>query len=420
MIGGGGREHTLVWKVRQSPRVEKVYCAPGNGGISQMAECVSIAADDIERLLAFAGKERIDLTIVGPEGPLTLGIADRFRAAGLAAFGPGREAANIEGSKVFAKDLMARYGISSAGYATFSNSDEARCYIKKHGVPCVVKAEGLAAGKGVVVAHDQETALEAVRLILEERAFGAAGNRVVVEEYLEGEEVSVLAFTDGRTVVPMVPAQDHKRVFDNDQGPNTGGMGAYSPVPVYDQGTHQTVVERILLPTVQALAAEGILYTGVLYAGLMLTGDGPKVLEFNARFGDPETQVVLPRLKTDLVDIMEAVNDGHLDKISIEWNPEAAVCVVMAAGGYPGSYTKGDPIQGLEGDRPGVMAFHAGTKWNDGVLVTDGGRILGVTALGSTLAEAQRLAYAAVDGISFKGMHYRRDIGSRALVTGKR
>lgn len=415
VVGGGGREHALVWKIAQSPRVEKIYCAPGNAGIARQATCVNIGAEDIDALVRFAREEKIDLTVVGPEAPLTAGIVDAFTAEGLTIFGPTKKAAEIEGSKAFAKQLMEKYGIPTARYRTFANSDEAKEYIREIGAPVVVKADGLAAGKGVIVAQDVDTALKAVTDIMENKVFGDAGNRVVVEEYLEGEEVSILAFTDGRSVVPMVSSQDHKRVFDGDQGPNTGGMGAYSPAPVYTDEIARYVYDRILLPAVQGLAAEGRPYKGVLYAGLIITQDGPKVLEFNARFGDPETQAVLVRLESDLVEIMEAVIEERLHQVEIKWRPEAAVCVVMASGGYPGSYRKGFPIFGLDEVPEGTVVFHAGTAEKDGQIVTAGGRVLGVTALGPDIATAIRNAYAAVEKISFQDAHYRRDIGYRAL-----
>lgn len=415
VVGGGGREHTLVWKLTQSPRVEKIYCAPGNAGIAEVAETLPLGSEDLSGLLEFAWREKIDLTVVGPEAPLVAGIVDLFQAHGLRVFGPSQAAAMLEGSKALAKEIMHKYNIPTAAYRTFTDAEEARAYIRQRGVPCVVKADGLAAGKGVTVALDEETAMEAVRQVMEERVFGDAGRAVVIEEYLEGEEVSVLAFTDGVTVVPMVPSQDHKRVFDGDQGPNTGGMGAYSPPPVYTPEVHEQVVSQILEPVVEALRQEGREYVGVLYAGLMITSTGPKVLEFNVRFGDPETQVVLPRLKTDLVDIIEAVLERRLASQPIEWRSEAAVCVVMAAEGYPGTYPKGMPISGLESLPPEVMVFHAGTARRDGQLVTAGGRVLGVTALGEDIKAAIAKAYAAVERIHFPHCHYRCDIGYRAL-----
>lgn len=415
VIGGGGREHALVWKLAQSPRVTKIFCAPGNAGIARLAECVQIAAEDVDGLLEFARRAEIDLTVVGPEAPLTMGAVDAFEEAGLKVFGPSARAAAIEGSKVLSKDIMAKYNIPTARYASFDNAPQAEDYIRELGAPCVVKADGLAAGKGVIVAVTVEEALEAVRLIMAHRAFGAAGDRVVIEEFLTGEEVSVLAFTDGETVIPMLPAQDHKQVYDGDRGPNTGGMGAYAPAPVCTPEIYRYTLENILVPTVKAMAAEGRPYRGVLYAGLMVTADGPKVLEFNARFGDPEAQPVLMMLETDLVDIMEAVIENRLNQIQIKWKNAAAVCVVLASGGYPGSYAKGDVIHGLDNVPQEVQVFHAGTALKDGQVVTSGGRVLGVTAFGTDIPAAIERAYQGVSAINFRGMHYRRDIGQKAL-----
>lgn len=416
VVGGGGREHTMVWKIKQSTRVSEVYCAPGNAGIAQDAVCVPIGAEDVDALLKFAIEKGIDLTVVGPEAPLTLGIVDKFRAQGLRIFGADRKAAEIEGSKVLAKEIMYKYNIPTAKYRDFTSAAEAIAYIRENGAPCVVKADGLAAGKGVIVAMDEETAIDAVKMIMEDKAFGDSGNRLVVEEYLEGEEVSILAFTDGTAVIPMVSSQDHKRIFDNDEGPNTGGMGAYSPAPVYTKELEPLVYDKILIPTINGMKAEGRTYEGVLYAGLMITKDGPKVLEYNARFGDPETQAVLARLETDLVEIIEAVIDKKLDGMDIKWRDEAAVCVVMAAGGYPGSYKKGDVISGLaEASQTGATVFHAGTASKEGEIVTSGGRVLGVTALGKTIPEAIKNVYEAVNKISWDGAQYRRDIGKKAL-----
>ncbi|MFZ5639273.1 MAG: phosphoribosylamine--glycine ligase [Bacillota bacterium] len=415
VVGGGGREHAMVWKLKQSPRVSRIYCAPGNAGIAQDAECVSISAEDVQGLLAFAQKEGIDLTVVGPEAPLTLGIVDAFRAAGLRIFGASKAAAAIEGSKALAKEIMFKYNIPTAKYAEFTSAGPAINYIKENGAPIVVKADGLAAGKGVIVAMDEETAIDAVNTIMEDRVFGASGDKVIIEEYLEGEEVSILAFTDGDAVIPMVSSQDHKRVFDNDGGLNTGGMGAYSPAPVYTDALHEEVVRTILIPSVKGMAAEGRIYEGVLYAGLMLTKDGPKVLEYNARFGDPETQAVLTRLETDLVDIIEAIIDKRLAGMDIRWQPEAAVCVVMASDGYPGDYQKGKVITGLAEAAKDAVVFHAGTAAKDGQIVTAGGRVLGVTALGKTIPDAIANVYKAVEKIHFDGVHYRKDIGRKAL-----
>ena len=419
VVGGGGREHALVWKLSQSPRVEKIYAAPGNAGIAGFAECVPLKAEDIAGLLKFAKAKSIDLTVVGPEGPLSLGIVDEFTKAGLRIFGPSGKAAELEGSKRFSKDLMNKYHIPTAAYGVFTDKSEADAYVRAKGAPIVVKADGLAAGKGVVVAETTDEALKALDLIMTERAFGAAGDRVVIEECLKGEEASFMAFSDGRTVVPMASSQDHKRVFDADQGPNTGGMGAYSPAPIVTRELERRVMETIMTPTVRAMEKEGRLFKGVLYAGLMIYNGEAKVLEFNARFGDPETQPVMARLDTDLVDIIEAILDGTLSKLDIKWKPESAVCVVMASGGYPGNYVKGKEIKGLEAARhKGVMVFHSGTSLKDGRIVTDGGRVLGVTGLGPVVAAAIDNAYAGVREISFEGAHFRRDIGARALETG--
>ncbi|RKO66970.1 phosphoribosylamine--glycine ligase [Desulfofundulus salinus] len=416
VVGGGGREHALVWKLKQSPRVKEIFCAPGNAGIASLARCVPIGAEDISGLVAFARQEKIDLTVVGPEGPLTMGIVDSFNEAGLAIFGPTARAAAIEGSKVLAKELMAKYDIPTARFAAFSDAGEAAAYIRKLNAPCVLKADGLAAGKGVIVCRTVEEALGAVEDIMVKGVFGAAGSRVVVEEYLTGQEVSILAFTDGETVIPMLPAQDHKQVYDGDRGPNTGGMGAYAPAPVCTPEVYQTALEKILIPTVRAMAAEGRPYRGVLYAGLMVTDEGPRVLEFNARFGDPEAQPVLMLLETDLVEVIEAVLSGRLAEKEIRWQPGAAVCVVLASGGYPGPYRKGYPISGLDRVPSDVLVFHAGTALEDGRVVTAGGRVLGVTAAAETIAAAIEKAYAAVEQIHFEGMHYRRDIGRKALM----
>ncbi len=417
VIGSGGREHALVWKLAQSPRADKIFCAPGNAGIAGQAECLAIPADDIGSLLSFARKERIDLTVVGPEGPLTMGIVDTFADQGLPIFGPTRKAAEIEGSKVFSKNLLEKYRIPCGESRTFTDYAAAVAYAEKKGVPIVIKADGLAAGKGVIIARKSEEAQAALDLIMRKKAFGDAGSRVLVEEFLEGEEASFLAFTDGETVLPMPSSQDHKAVFDRDEGPNTGGMGAYSPAPVVTPELHRRVIEEIMVPTVRGMAAEGRRYQGVLYAGLMIKNGNPKVLEFNARFGDPETQPLLMRLKTDLVSVLEATIAGRLREIKLEWDNRATVCVVMASGGYPGAYEKGKEIFGLkEGARvPDTFIFHAGTSLKAGKVVTSGGRVLGVTALGADIRAAIDRAYEAAAKISWEGVHYRRDIGQKAL-----
>ena len=417
VIGSGGREHALVWKISQSPKVDKIYCAPGNAGIAQQAECVAIKADDLDGLLAFAQQNQIDLTVVGPEVPLTMGIVDKFQEQGLKIFGPSGKAAEIEGSKTFAKDLMAKYNIPTAKYGAFTDAAEAKAFLDTVGLPCVVKADGLAAGKGVLICETKAEAEEAIADILVDNKFGSAGSRVVVEEFLTGQEVSMLAFTDGKTVVPMVSSQDHKRIWDGDKGLNTGGMGAYSPAPVYTAEIHEIVVPQVLEATVKAMEAEGRSFSGILYAGLMLTADGPKVLEFNARFGDTETQAVLPRLKSDLVDIFLAIIDGRLNEMDIQWHEEAAVCVVMASGGYPETSEKGQVITGLaEAAATGAIVFHAGTKETDGNIVTNGGRVLGISALGNDIAQAIANAYRGVEQIKFENMQYRTDIGKKAFL----
>jgi len=418
VIGSGGREHTLAWKIAQSPRVSKIWAAPGNAGISEVAECVNISASDIRLLADLAERKRIDLSVVGPEVPLTLGIVDEFERRGLRIFGPNKEAALIEGSKVFAKTLMKRYQIPTGFYQSFSRAEDAERYVHEIGAPVVVKADGLAAGKGAIVCVEVSEALDAVKKIMDERVFGDAGSKVVVEEFLEGEEASFLAFTDGETVVPMASSQDHKRVFDNDRGPNTGGMGAYSPAPVITEALHQQVMERVMIPAVRGMAAEGRRYKGVLYAGLMIKAGEIKVLEFNARFGDPEAQPLLVRMKSDLVPVLEAVVEGRLRDQTIQWKSDASVCVVMASRGYPGPYEKGYPIAGLReaAAEPGVIVFHSGTTRQDDQILTGGGRVLGVTALGPEIQDAVASAYRGVKKIHWEGAHYRTDIGLRALA----
>jgi len=417
VIGSGGREHALVWKIMQSPKVSQIYCAPGNAGISKLAQCINIDADSIEKLVDFAQEEKIDLTVVGPELALSKGIVNEFNKQGLRIFGPSREAAEIESSKVFSKYLMKKYNIPTANYDVFQNSEKALDYIKKQTFPLVIKADGLAAGKGVFIVENLVQARDALDALMEEKQFGEAGRQVIIEEFLEGEEVSILAFCDGKTVIPMVPSQDHKKIFDNDQGPNTGGMGAYSPVPFYPDELEKRVLEEILKPTVKGLQREGKEYKGVLYAGLILTKEGPKVLEFNARFGDPETQVILPRLKTDLIDILNAVIENTLHQINIEWEDTAAVCVVVASGGYPGKYQKGKVICGLERleKMKNIIAFHAGTKFQDNQVITSGGRVLGITAWDETIFKAKEKAYKGVNEIYFEDMYYRKDIADKGI-----
>jgi phosphoribosylamine--glycine ligase len=417
VVGGGGREHALVWKIRQSPRVARLFCAPGNAGIGELAELVPIAADDVAGLKRFAAEARIALTVVGPERPLALGIADEFEAAGLRIFGPRRAAAEIEASKVFAKELCRRCHVPTAAFGVFSDPDAAERYVRDHGGPLVVKADGLAAGKGVFVCGSPEEACRAIDDLMRRRVFGAAGGRVVVEERLEGEELSFMALADGETVLPLDAAQDHKRALDGDAGPNTGGMGAYSPVPLVTPALHARIMGEIMVPVVRRLRAEGIIYRGVLYAGLMVQGERPWVLEFNVRFGDPECQPLMLRLKGDLVELMERAVDGRLAGAAAEWDPRAAVCVVLAAGGYPGEYEMGKPIEGLDRLRAwsdGVV-FHAGTARAGDRVVTSGGRVLGVTGLGADLGGAIAETYRAVAGIRWDGMHYRSDIGRRVL-----
>lgn len=418
VVGSGGREHTLVWKIAQSPRVRKLFCAPGNAGIARQAECVALDVMDTPALADFAERESVDLTVVGPEAPLVAGIADEFRGRGLRIFAPSRAAAALEGSKVFAKMLMARHSVPTGEFAVFNDYERARGYLRERQLPIVVKADGLAAGKGVTVARTLDEAQAALRAIMVERAFGAAGDRVVIEECLAGQEVSVMVFADGENLAPMAPSQDHKPAFDDDQGPNTGGMGCYSPVPAMDDALLQEALERIMRPTLRAMAAEGYPYSGVLYGGLIITKRGLQVLEFNCRFGDPESQPVLPRMKTDLVELLEAVADGRLDRASCEWSPQAAVCVVMASGGYPGDYEKGKEITGLgEADAmEGVIVFHAATRREDSRWLTNGGRVLGVTGMGDSLPEAIARAYRGVGAIHFEGAHYRRDIAQKALA----
>jgi len=417
VVGGGGREHALVWKVAQSPKVKKVYCAPGNAGISEQAMIVPIKANDVNGLLEFALREKIDLTVVGPEDPLTRGIVDLFESKGLFIFGASRKAAEIEGSKAFAKEMMKKYHIPTAFYEIFDKREDAVKYIRKCGAPIVVKADGLAAGKGVIICKTVEEAIQAVDEIMVKKVFGEAGSRVVVEEYLVGEEASYVAFTDGKAILPLASSQDHKAIFDGDQGPNTGGMGAYSPAPVVTDEVHERIIEKILRPIIYGMGEEGRTYKGVLYAGLMIHEGHPKVLEFNARFGDPETQPVLMRMKGDIVPILEACMKGTLSQHRIEWDNRSSVCLVMASKGYPGDYEKGKVITGLkEVSRiEGVFVFHAGTSLKDEQMITNGGRVLGVTGLGEDVPRAIEKTYQAVKKISWDGVYYRTDIGQKAL-----
>jgi phosphoribosylamine--glycine ligase len=417
IIGSGGREHALAWKIAQSPLAEKIYCAPGNGGTASLTENVPLKAEDIAGLLKFAREKEIDLTVVGPEVPLSLGIVDEFQRAGLRIFGPNRAGAMIESSKAWAKEFMIKYGIPTAASGIFTDRQGALAYLAEVGAPIVVKADGLAAGKGVVVCQTKKEAAAAIDLIMKEKEFGEAGSRVVIEECLVGEEASIIALTDGETIVPLVSSQDHKRVFDNDQGPNTGGMGAYSPAPLVTERLMEEIKQTVLLPFVAGMKQEGIDFRGVVYAGIMVTKKGPKVLEFNARFGDPETQPIMMRLKSDLIPIIEAVIDRRLAKTPIVWEERAAVCVVLAAGGYPGKYEKGREIKGLDNvpQIKDAYVFHAGTELKEGKVLTSGGRVLGVTALGDSIKFAIQKAYQAVGLVSFAGMHYRKDIGKKAL-----
>jgi len=415
VVGGGGREHAILWKIVQSPKVDKLYCAPGNGGIEEIATCININATDIEGIVDFAVKEAIDLTVVAPDDPLALGLVNALEEKGLRAFGPNKKAAIIESSKVFAKNLMKKYGIPTADYEVFDDVLKAKEYILSRHFPIVIKAEGLALGKGVVIAYNVDEAMDAVERMMVEKVFKDAGNRIVIEEFLTGPEVSVLTFTDGKTIIPMVSAQDHKRALENDKGPNTGGMGAFSPSLHYTKDIASTVMNKILQPTVDAMAQEGRPFKGVLYFGLILTEEGPKVLEYNARFGDPETQVILPRLKTDLVEIMEAVIDERLEEVTIEWDNRSVVCVVLASGGYPGKYVSGYEISGLDElkNMQDIIVFHSGTKKANEKYYTSGGRVLGVTSTADKMEDAIKLAYQAVSKVHFHNVHYRRDIGRK-------
>ncbi len=413
VVGSGGREHTICWKLAQSEKVDQIYCAPGNGGVEEVATLVDIAATDVEGLVAFAKDESIDLTIIGMDDPLMLGIVDAFEMENLRVFGPRQNAAILEGSKVFAKDLMKKYNIPTAGYEVFDDPAEAEKFLMETTYPTVLKADGLALGKGVLICENKEEALQGLKDIMVDKKFGSAGNTLVVEEFMTGPEVSVLSFCDGDTLIPMVSAQDHKRAFDNDQGLNTGGMGTFSPSKYYTEEVHNFCVANIYQKTLDAMKAEGRPFTGIIFFGLMLTPNGPKVLEYNARFGDPEAQVVLPRLKTDLVDIVEAAIDGNLSKMDLEWDERAAVCVVLASGGYPVAYDKGFEITGLEEQKSkeDVIVFHAGTKKDQEKILTSGGRVLGITAFGKDIEEARLTAYQAVGEVNFTRKQYRTDIG---------
>ncbi len=418
VIGSGGRENALVWKIKQSPMVDEVFCVPGNGGIAQLAECVNIDQTDFIALADFAQDKAIDLTVVGPEAPLVGGIADVFANKNLKVFGPNAEAARLEGSKSFAKEIMKKYGIPTAEASLFDNYAEAVSYLESLKPPYVIKADGLAAGKGVFIAKTLDEAKAAVKSCLVDKQFGLAGELILIEEHLEGPELSILAFSDGKDVLPMVPAQDYKRAYDNDEGLNTGGMGSYSPVPIVTPSLYGDIVKNILESTVAGLASEEIEYRGVIYAGLIITEGGPKVLEFNVRFGDPETQAILPRLKSDILEPMLACAEGGLSGIRLNWTEEPCVTVVLASGGYPGDYKIGYEIKGLDeaSSREGVTIFHAGTKLKNGKVVTSGGRVLNVSALGKDFTQARERAYAAIDKIHFNGMHYRKDIALRAIT----
>lgn len=427
IVGGGGREHAIAWKLAQSPKVDKLYCAPGNAGIAEVAECVAVKADDVAGICSFAEKNKIDITVIGPEVPLSMGIVDALAEKGLKAFGPNRKCAQLEGSKSFTKAFLARHRIPTAGYKEFTDINELKKAVGIFGYPMVIKADGLAAGKGVIIAENEVAAVKAIDEIMGDKIFGAAGDKIVVEEFLTGIEASVLCFVDGTTIVPMESAQDYKRIYDGDRGPNTGGMGAYSPSLIFNGELEAQIRERILEPTIKGFQADGLDFKGVLFIGLMIAEGGPRVIEFNNRFGDPETQSVLPRMKTDLVDIITAVIDERLAEQTIEWSDKKAVCVVMASGGYPGDYEKGKMVTGLENMDKDVIVFHSGTKLKislnesplgdmagnaaDPIIVTDGGRVLGVTALGGTHEEAREKAYRNAARISFEGAQYRKDIG---------
>lgn len=417
VIGRGGREHAILWALKKSPKVSKLFCAPGNAGIAGLAECVAIQEDQFERISDYAKEAAIDLVMVAPDDPLAAGLVDHLEERGITAYGPRKNAAIIEGSKVFTKELMRKYSIPTAAYESFDRYEDAVAYVRAQGAPIVIKADGLAAGKGVIVAHTLEEAEKGLKEIMLDKVFGTSGSSVVIEEFLQGQEMSLLSFVDGTTVRPMVPSQDHKPVFDQDKGPNTGGMGTYSPLPHIPESVVQEALATIVRPTAEAMVKEGRPFKGVLYAGLMLTDKGPKTIEFNARFGDPETQVILPRLKTDLLDIFLATINGTLDQLPIEWNEDAAVCVILASPGYPAAYPKGLPITGLDEVGADALVFHAGTAANElGQTVTNGGRVLGVVGLGADIAAAREKAYGEAAKIRFEGAHYRTDIAAKALI----
>ncbi len=417
VIGGGGREHSLVWKIAQSPQVTKIFCAPGNPGISEIAECIAIEPEQINLLYEFAVKEKIDLTVVGPEAPLADGIVDNFSRNNLNVFGPNKDAAILETSKAFSKHLMRKHGIPTADFRNFDDYNHAKKYVLSKGAPIVVKADGLSKGKGVFVCKTTNDALQAIDSIMKDKVFGDAGDEVIIEERLIGEEISILAFTDGKTIIPMESSQDHKTIYDGDKGPNTGGMGAYSPVPLMTADLYHQVEREILVPTVHAMNREKRPYKGILYVGLMITSHGPRVLEYNVRFGDPEAQALLVRMKSDIVPIMLAAVSGKLDTVNLEWYPQASICVVIASGGYPGNYIKGKKITGLDllKNQKDIHVFHAGTKFENEKIVTNGGRVLNVVACGDGISEAQRKVYDAVSKISFEGAYYRKDIASKAI-----
>ena len=421
VVGGGGREHALIRKIKESSKVDEIFCTPGNGGISYDAKCFDVSATDIDGVVDLAKKLSVDLVVVAPDDPLVAGMVDALNDAGFKTFGPRANAAIIEGSKVFSKELMQKYNIPTAEYKVFDNANDAIEYIKeKNEFPTVIKADGLALGKGVIIPENLDDAVAGVKEIMEDKIFGASGNNIVVEEFLTGPEVSVLAFTDGKCVKPMVSSMDHKRALDGDKGLNTGGMGTVSPNPYYTEEVAAECMDKIFMPTINAMNQEGRTFKGCLYFGLMITPKGPKVIEYNCRFGDPETQVVLPRLKTDIIDIFEAINNETLSELDIEWSEKACACVIMASGGYPKSYKKGVEITGLtSGQLDGVTVYHAGTKIENEKLVTSGGRVLGVTALGDSLADALKKSYEAVENIHFDNAHYRKDIGKRALEANK-